>query len=60
MEITMTNDTVDFEKIFTELSVGDERIRVLRFMDVLGLSSIRVNYSGGGDSGHTGHAGTSA
>jgi len=51
MEITMTNDTVDFEKIFTELSVGDERIRVLRFMDVLGLSSIRVNYSGGGDSG---------
>ena len=47
----MTNDTVDFEKIFTDLSVGDERLRVLRFMDVLGLETIHVNYSGGGDSG---------
>jgi hypothetical protein len=51
MEIAMTNDTVDFEKIFTDLSVGDERLRVLKFMDVLGLDTIRVNYSGGGDSG---------
>lgn len=47
----MTNDTVDFEKIFSELSVGNERLRILRFMDVLGLDTIRVNYSGGGDSG---------
>ena len=47
----MTNDTVDFEKIFADLSVGDERLRVLRFMDVLGLDTIYVNYSGGGDSG---------
>lgn len=45
----MTN--VDFEKIFSDLSVGDEKLRVLRFMDVLGLDTIRVNYSGGGDSG---------
>lgn len=47
----MTNDTVDFEKIFTDLSMGDERVRILNFMNVLGLDTIHVNYSGGGDSG---------
>jgi hypothetical protein len=49
MEITMT--VIDFEKIFSDLTVGDERVRIFRLMDVLGLDTIRVNYSGGGDSG---------
>lgn len=42
---------IDFEKVFSDLSVGDERVRIFRLMEVLGLDTIRVNYTGGGDSG---------
>ncbi len=43
--------TVDLDTVFAKLSVSDERLRILNLMELIGFDTLRVNYSGGGDSG---------
>lgn len=43
--------TVDLDTVFTKLAVSDDRLRVLNLLELLGFDTLRVNYSGGGDSG---------
>lgn len=41
----------NLDKVFSDLRVSDDNLRVLNLMGYLGFNTIHVNYSGGGDSG---------
>lgn len=43
--------TVDLDRVFADLSVESNHLRILNLMNHLGFDTIHVNYSGGGDSG---------
>lgn len=43
--------TVDLDTVFTKLLASDERLRLLNLIELMGFDSVRVEYSGGGDSG---------